>query len=360
MVSRAFLSIAISVIFILLTNPYAGNGSQQMITDRTALSNGQPSCSVLTCTIDNNVLFGNNQDGIRGTPYIAFGRTVDWNSGGLWVFDEPVCYSGYMTAEGKPTSTEASMNQDGLCVASNGLPPIPMTIDPEKENYTCGSGSGGPIHDCCTVEDVIEFYNQHNYMPDGNNPIWGVQLHYADASGDAVVVGGDENGDVVYTAMNDSNFLVSTNHNLAVPDNYYSGHYRESHERFDTATDMLQDVVANSNLTVDSIRDILDAIHAERSYDPLMETSHSFIFNPVTLDIYAYYRHDYSKVFSFNLLDEIETLGNLETRIYNLTELYENWESTLTSVDISQVFPIAGIAVLVIVIIAVYGVRYRE
>jgi hypothetical protein len=57
-----------------------------------------------------------------------------------------------------------------------------------------------------------------------------------------------------------------------------------------------------------------------------METSHSFIFNPKTLDIYVYYRHDYTKVFTFNLMDEIAILGVDETRIYNLTELYENWE----------------------------------
>ena len=285
------------------------------------------SCSVLTCAIGDDVLFGNNQDGLRGTPYIAFGNTVDWNIGGLWVFDESICYSGYMTSEGKPTSTEASMNQDGLCVAVNGLPPIPMNIDPAKENYTAGTGAGGPIYDCGSVEEVISFYNQYNYMPDGNNPVWGVQVHYADASGNAVVVGGDENGNVTFTHKNESAFIVSTNHNLAVPDNYYPGHYLESHERFDTATQMLEDIVAYDNLTVEAIRDILDAIHSEDPYEPLMETSHSFIFNPKTLDIYVYYRHDYTKVFTFNLLDELATLGVDETRIYNLTELYENWEN---------------------------------
>ena len=118
------------------------------------------SCSVLTCAIGDDVLFGNNQDGLRGTPYIAFSNTVDWNIGGLWVFDESICYSGYMTSEGKPTSTEASMNQDGLCVAVNGLPPIPMNIDPAKENYTAGSGAGGPIYECGSVDEVIAFYNQ--------------------------------------------------------------------------------------------------------------------------------------------------------------------------------------------------------
>jgi hypothetical protein len=286
----------------------------------------QRSCSVLTCAIGEDVLFGNNQDGLRGTPYIAFGNTVDWNIGGLWVFSEPICYSGYMTSEGKPTSTEASMNQDGLCVAANGLPPIPMNIDPAKENYTAGSEAGGPIHECSSVHEVIAFYNQYNYMPDGNNPVWGVQLQYADGAGDAVVVGGDENGNVTFTHMNESSFIVSTNHNLAVPDNYYPGHYLESHERYDTATQMLGNIVAYDNLTVDAIRDVLDAIHSEDPYDPLMETSHSFIFNPKTLDIYVYYRYDYIKVFTFNLMDEIATLGVDETRIYNLTELYENWE----------------------------------
>jgi hypothetical protein len=201
-----------------------------------------------------------------------------------------------------------------------------MFIDPAKENYTAGSGAGGPIHECGSVDEVVAFYEQHNYMPDGNNPVWGVQLQYADATGDAVVVGGDENGNVTFTHKNESAFIVSTNHNLVVPDNYYPGHYLESHERFDTATQMLEEIVIHDNLTVEAIRDILDAIHSEDPMDPLMETSHSFIFNPKTLDIYVYYRHDYTKVFTFNLLEEIATLGVDETRIYNLTELYESWE----------------------------------
>lgn len=91
-------------------------------------------------------------------------------------------------------------------------------------------------------------------------------------------------------------------------------------------TQMLEDIVTFDNLTVETIRDILVAIHSEKPIDPLMETSHSFIFNPKTLDIYVYYRHDYNKVFTFNLMDEIATLEVDETRIYNLTELYENWE----------------------------------
>ncbi len=312
-----------------ITDPISYTPPESISLDDSLIA--ERSCSVLTCAIEEDVLFGNNQDGLRGTPYIAFGNAVNWNIGGLWVFDEPICYSGYMTSEGKPTSTEASMNQDGLCVAVNGLPPIPMYIDPSKENYTVGSGAGGPIHECSSVDEVIAFYNQYNYMPDGNNPVWGVQLQYADRAGVAVVVGGDENGNVTFTHMNESSFIVSTNHNLAVHDNYYPGHYLESHERYDTATQMLGDIVAYDNLTVEAIRDVLDAIHSEDSYDPLMETSHSFIFNPKTLDIYVYYRHDYIKVFTFNLMDEIATLGVDETRIYNLTELYEYWEDDTPS-----------------------------
>lgn len=340
---------------------------EEISQDNTSIDHR--SCSVLTCALGEDVLFANNQDGIRGTPYIAFGNTVDWNIGGLWIFDKPICYSGYMTSAGKPTSTEASMNQDGLCIAVNGLPPIPMNINPEKENYTVGSGAGGPIHDCSSVDDVIAFYNQYNYMSGGSNPVWGVQRQYADATGDAVVVGGDENGDVVFTHKNDSAFIVSTNHNLAVPDNYYQGHYLESHERFDTATQMLENIVNTNNLTVEAVRDILDAIHSESSYDPLMVTSHSFIFNPKTLDIYAYYRYDYSKVFTFNLMDEISTLKVNETKIYNITELYENWEeptdtttdttleTTLDATPFITIIGGAGVITLVAVTILLFQKR---
>ncbi|MFW9926962.1 MAG: carcinine hydrolase/isopenicillin-N N-acyltransferase family protein [Candidatus Thorarchaeota archaeon] len=345
-----------------ITDPISYTPPESISLDDSLIA--ERSCSVLTCAIEEDVLFGNNQDGLRGTPYIAFGNAVNWNIGGLWVFDEPICYSGYMTSEGKPTSTEASMNQDGLCVAVNGLPPIPMYIDPSKENYTVGSGAGGPIHECGSVDEVISFYEQYNYMPDGNNPVWGVQLQYADASGNAVVVGGDENGNITFTHKNESAFIVSTNHNLAVPDNYYPGHYLESHERFETATQMLEDIDTYDNLSVEAIRDILDAIHSENPYDPLMETSHSFIFNPKTLDIYVYYRHDYTRVFIFNLLDEIATLEVDETRIYNLTELYENWEDEtlgfLERYSLILVLGVSGAVVLAVSIVILFQKRRRS
>jgi len=289
----------------------------------------QGSCSVITCTVDDTILYGYNHDGHEYLePYILFGDHINFQDGETVYLGKPICNTGRMTPLG-PRDSYACLTTDGLCLAYNSLASIPMYIDPLKENYSDPVGGFGPFSEYSTVEEVIAFYNQYNYFRPNPNPEWSLQSHWVDARGKAIVVGLNEVGNVTITEMNESQYLISTNLNLAYPE-CCDGPCSDSAWRINKANEMLQTIVADESLTVGTIRDVLEAISVE-------STVHSLIFNPKTLEIYVYYRHDFSRVFTFNLEDELSTLATDEVSLYDLKEMYESkdTQTSTTSVIIS-------------------------
>ncbi|MFX1516926.1 MAG: hypothetical protein ACFFC6_11485 [Promethearchaeota archaeon] len=298
----------------------------------------QGSCSVITCTVDDTILYGYNHDGHEYLePYILFGDHIDFQDGETVHLGKPICNTGRMTPLG-PRDSYACLTTDGLGFAYNSLAGIPLYIDPLKENYSDSVGGFDPFSEYSTVEEVITFYNQYNYFRSNPNPQWSLQSHWVDAEGAAMVVGLNKTGIVTITEMNESQFLISTNLNLAYPE-CCDGPCSDSTWRINKATEMLRTIVTNESLTVDAFRDVLEAISVE-------STVHSLIFNPKTLDIYAYYRHDFKKVFTFNLEEELSTLTTGEVRLYDLKDMYES-EGTPTS-NSSVIISVFSIVFLII------------
>jgi hypothetical protein len=145
--------------------------------------------------------------------------------------------------------------------------------------------------ECSTVNDVIEWFNSHNLGTQ-----WSNQLHFSDASGDAAVVSVGDDGEFTFTRKGSSKYLVSTNFNLANSD---IGQY--PCQRYDTATNMLEAITTEQELTVDVVRNVLDAIHEAGQYG----TKYSNIFDPVNKEMYLYHNHDFDKVVKLNLNDEV-------------------------------------------------------
>jgi len=301
---------------IRISIPFVNN------TDEFAPSPGLEGCSVLTCTIGNTTLFGYNLDGYDYlTPFISFGNHLTFSDGGTQYFGKPVAATGRMLPTG-PRDGYAEFTLDGLCSAGNSLATVPMYIDPFKTNYTPQIDGPGVVGECNTVEEVIEFFNEHNYIR-SDPPEWWWQYHFADAFGKSVVIAVDEEGKVGFTEMNESHYTVSTNHNLLDFSNY-DGILYESIQRYDLACEMLDEITIEENLTVDAIRDVLQALSAD-------STTHSLIMNPRTHDMYVYIPDDYSRTIHFNLEDELASLEVNETKLYNLTALYNDWVPTYTT-----------------------------
>jgi hypothetical protein len=185
---------------------------------------------------------------------------------------------------------QGGMNDKGLCVDGNALPLLSLNPHPERESpFTY------PIEqilmECNTINDVIEWFNSHNLGTQ-----WSNQLHFADASGDAAVVSVGDDGEFTFTRISSSKYLVSTNFNLANSD---VGQY--PCQQYDTATNMLEAITSEQELTVDSVRNVLNAIREEGQYG----TKYSNIFDPVNREIYLYHNHDFGKVVKLNLDDEV-------------------------------------------------------
>jgi len=185
---------------------------------------------------------------------------------------------------------QGGMNDQSLCVDANGLPWFPLSPHPERESPWAYAITQ-TLSECANVSEVIDWYLTHNL-----GTIWEGQLHYADASGDAVVVGVGTDYEINFTRKLSSHYLVSTNFNLANPSN---GWY--PCERYTTATTMLENITAEMDLTVDACRDILDAVHQEGVY----ATKYSNIFDPINLEIHLYHNRNYDKKVSLDLVEEL-------------------------------------------------------
>lgn len=303
------------------------------------ISSHEGSCSVITCSVGDEVLYGYNHDGHEYLePYIVFGDHLVFRDGEIYEFGKPMCHTGRMLPEG-PRDGYACLTTDGLSFAYNSLSSIEMYIDPLKENYTEVISGYGPVYECSTVEEVIEFYNQYNYFKQDPTPHWSLQSHWADAGGNAIVVGLNQVGNVTITEMNESQYMISTNLNVAYPA-CCDGPCSDSTWRINTANEMLQNIVEEDSLTVNSIREVLKAISVE-------STLHSLIFNPKTLDVYAYYRHDFSKVFRFNIEEELSVLSTGEYKLYDLKKMYDN------TIGSSGTFIVIGVVCVALAIIII-------
>lgn len=272
-------------------------------------SRNQLSCSIFTVEFNNTVYFGNNEDegGNRQHSNIWFEPVIDNNTYGMVGF----CFSGNPPGVDEIGGrTLGGMNTQGLCFDGNGLPALYKEIEPNKTvfaEYT-GDWPKAILRECKSVKEVIIWFNNH----DMGARWWYSQAHFADATGDAVVVTLNENHEFSFIRKNDSNFLVSTNWNLAYPEN----NYEYPCNRYDTVTAMLNESINQENVTIESLRNILEAVHFP-STPQYVGTMYSNIFNPVTQEIWLWPQHDYSSTVRFNLTEELN-LGYHEYRVADL------------------------------------------
>lgn len=259
-----------------------------------------PSCTIFTVAVGDTVFFGNNEDYLQRELYqwyipsqnisvIGENKTI---YGGVFV--------GFVNPEDSPgIYPQGGMNEHGLMYDINGLPSLAINENPNgssgySDNIICES-----LWDCKNVEEVIEWYKNHKwYIPVGG------QIHYGDASGDAVVISVNPLTAKWAFTRKSSNYIVSTNFNL----NNTSNAYDYPCERYNTAMQMLSEIKNEENLTIQACSDILYAVHQEGEYSTL----YSNIFDPVNLDIYFNYGDNYQKQKKVNLLDTFSQEASLE------------------------------------------------
>lgn len=239
------------------------------------------SCTIFTASYGETVLFGNNED--YTNP-----RTYYWTSPSTTQFYGGV-YFGYDNF-----SPQGGINEKGLAFDYNALPKAPLNPHSELPRL-----SGNPgyiiIRECTTVEEAIALAKKYN---------WGTslayQMHMADATGDAVVISAGPDGELAFTRKETKDgYIVSTNFNLA----FYQEDERDGLcRRYDTATEMLQKIEDETDVTVEYFRSILDAVHAEGASS---NTLYSNIFDLKNGIIYLYYWHQFDEVVTLSVTEEV-------------------------------------------------------
>jgi uncharacterized protein (TIGR03435 family) len=233
-------------------------------------SPGLHGCTAFCATTkDGAVLVGNNEDWFNRHTKIHFIPAAAGAYGRMFVtFDDLYPQGG--------------MNERGLWFDGFSTPPV-------RPDTTLPSYSGEIVLDamakCATVEEVVRLFSQYNraFLREAT-------LMFADASGDAASIEADA---IVRIVRKKGAHFVQTNFHqsraAATPD-----------ERFTTATEMLDR--AGNVATVELFRDILSATHQGGS----APTQYSNVYDLRARTMYLYYFHDYSRVVTLRLDDELK------------------------------------------------------
>ena len=293
------------------------------------------SCTIFTAKVGEKVFFGNNEDMLMEGTYIWLvpNQVINTSTGPMDIYG--TIFFGFdnneFIGDGYP---QGGMNEKGLCWDGNGLPVTSLNAHPElNETHPDMHLWYEILWTCDNVEKVINYFQTH-YL----GTLIGCQIHFADASGNAVVVSGGPDGELAYTIINGSNFLISTNFNLAKPSNGWYPCWRYS-----IAFEMLSKINNEYDLTVKACREVLDAVHVDY-------TSYSNIFDLNRRVIYIYQNHNFDKAVKLNLNKELNkvSFGHPNVKYCNFSQAIlkkcpiENQDRVLVKeIKISALFDIA-------------------
>ncbi|MCU0377368.1 MAG: hypothetical protein MUC78_03830 [Bacteroidales bacterium] len=240
-------------------------------------------CSVITVAKDSSVFFGGNDDFNNPDQYYWVEPGDSSRYGVIWI--------------GKPDNPQQGVNEKFLAYDANGLPRFEVNPHPERipvkgeyyHNYLMQI-----MHECSTVTEVIEWANKHQHFPYMHD-----QMHFADKTGDAVIISAGKDGEMVFTrkAPGDG-FLVSTNFNVANPAN--ASEY--PCWRYDKANEMLGQLInREGSLTFIDITNVMDAIHQEGA----SWTIESLVADLTNGVIYLYFFYQYDTPVIINVQEEL-------------------------------------------------------
>lgn len=240
-------------------------------------------CTIFTISDEDMVFFGNNEDYSNPNTYYWVDTPEDEKYSGV--------YFGFDNFW-----PQGGINEKGLAFDINSLRETPLNPHPERPFFNDYEGYS-ILRNCATVDEVIEYVQQFNW----GSAMWG-QIHVADASGDAVVIGPGIDGELAFTRkLAGDGFIISTNFNVA--EGY---EYDNDCDRYETALDMLSAVGTEERLTLDYVSSVLDAVHVQGIGT---NTLYSTIYDLKKGKIFVYYYHDYDEVVELNVAETLSVVN---------------------------------------------------
>ena len=304
----------------------------------TGIGDGGPhSCTIFTISMGERVFFGNNEDYSNPeTCYWAIPPREGKYGGVFFGFDD--------------VWPQGGVNEMGLAFDINALEETPLHPRPELPDLDDYEGYI-VLSRCATVEEAIDLVKEYNW----GEAMWG-QIHFADATGDAVVVGPGRDGELAFTRkVEGDGFLVSTNFNLA----FFDGEEGKGIcNRYDRAVDMLGEIESPEDLDVEELRGILDSVHVEGNR---INTQYSNIYDLKNGDIYLYYYHQFEESARLNVAEVIaRETEPVPIRSLFSEEILKSAEDEFRRYRSREVLTISLFLVLVFILSAGLGVMVRK
>ena len=241
-------------------------------------------CSIITISKGDSVFFGGNDDYINPDSYYWVEPGDSSKYGVIWI--------------GTPDNPMQGVNEKGLAYDANGLPRF--DVNPHKGRIPVNGEYYHHyimqiMHECSKVEEVIRWANLHQHYPYMHD-----QLHFADATGDAVIISAGKDGEMVFTRKPQGDgFLVSTNFNVANPSN----NYEYPCWRYDKASELMRQLIAREGpVTSKDARDVMDAVHVSKGSSWTIET---MLADLVHGNVYIYYFFQYDRPVVLNVKYEL-------------------------------------------------------
>lgn len=223
-------------------------------------------CTAFCAIGKDEVLVGNNEDYSNPKTKLWFVQAKAGSFGRMLVgFDDLVPQGG--------------MNERGLWFDGFAAPP-------QKVSSALPSFNGNIVHHalstCSTVDEVVELFSRYN-----RSFLSEAILMFADASGDAVSI--------------EANAIVRKSRAHFVQTNFHQSRAEGSagDRRFETATAMLER--AGNDVSVDLFRRILASTYQKGPFPTL----YSNIYELRSRTMHLYYFHDFERVMTFKLDDEL-------------------------------------------------------
>ena len=242
------------------------------------ISRSVAACTFGMATLDGTTLFGSNEDNDKADTNIWFLPAEEGKYGRV--------YLGYNDG-----FTQGGMNNKGLCFDGASTPTSNLKYNPKKKAYE-GNLIEKIMEECATVDDVVKMVDEYQFAVLKNQG----QLMFADASGEAVVIGGrGKRGRDIDVIRKKKNYMVLTNFFPSYPKK--GGYPCIRHK---TATQMFE---LDATPSVDNFVSILKAVHVEGN---ATATVYSHIFNLNTKTVNLFYFHNYRETVAFTLEDELK------------------------------------------------------
>jgi len=254
----------------------AGNGGGAEGVDLRLLA--PVSCTIFTAAYGGTVLFGNNEDYINPNTYYWVAPSGGANKYGCIFFG----FDNFFPQGG--------INEKGLAYDGNAIRPARLNRHPELPPIKNWENLLGQ---CATVEEALQWAKKYNW-----GTSFGGQIHLADPTGDAAVIGPGADGELAFTRKKPGDgYFISTNFNLANPS---TGGF--PCRRYETVTRMFEQRNPVEALTVDYVRSVLAATHQEGA---VVNTVYSNIFDLRRGVIYLYHWYQFDEVVELKVAEEL-------------------------------------------------------